>query len=105
MCPIAQLSKDHCVSQTPQNFEQRTSLEVGNNSGNEAINWDASINWLLLGSPGSCGMKKAGVVTGGLGQRGLTHMFSMQESPGTLAAYIFFQLCVLHSDRLNKVFC
>ena len=31
------------------------------------------MNWLLLGSPGLCGTKKVGVVTGGLGQRGLTH--------------------------------
>ena len=36
LCVHLTILKIHSVSQTPPNFKQRTSLEVENNSGNEA---------------------------------------------------------------------
>ena len=84
--------KIHSVSQsqTQQNFEQRTSPELVNNSGNEAksltrimfllsicLIWDASMEHLLTRCYqavwGRTVRKKERAVTGGLGQSELTH--------------------------------
>ena len=90
LCVHLATLKIHSVFQTPQNFEQRTSPEIVNNSGNEAtslvrilfllsicIIWDASMEHLLTRCYqavwGCAVRKKERAVTGSLGQSGLTH--------------------------------
>ena len=76
----------HSISQTPLNFEQKTSPEVVNNSGNKAYRvsqeshsylhmprcqYGASASRPLPGGLGLCGKAKEQAVMGGLGPNGL----------------------------------